>query len=620
MNQRSSGLILSLTVLLGVLFCAAATTGYEPATVDVIVGFNGTPDLETLTSSGGIVIEVYSIIPAVHAHLPQTALTQLKENPKIAYITENSQTHAAGTIRWAVERVGAPQAWSQSTGAGVKVAVLDSGVGPVNDVNVYGGYNFIDNNYDVTDHFGHGTMIAGIIAASTSSPLGVAGVAPDAEIYAVKVLNDQGVGTLSQAIAGIQWAVDNEMQIISMSWSLIDQNNALKHAVDAAYQSGLLLVAAAGNIGEIASGIIGCPANYDSVIAVSATKENNVHLEMSCVGTKIELAAPGENVDSIWINNQVYSGTGTSFSVGYVTGTAALVWGKNPSLTNVQVRDILDKTAVDLDANGRDIFYGFGLVNASAAVSATPRNTEVAFTFSPATVYANTQVLFDASGSFGGVNGFTTYTWNFGDGNSTTTNSSIVTHKFISAENFSVSLTVSNQFGYTNSTQHNLSVIHDAQAPVTSDNYDDQLHTSAFTITLTASDSGSGVFQTFYRINDGTTETLNVDGQPQITSNSLSNKIEYWSIDYAGNEETPHKLVTNIKLDTTPQTTPTPTQTPQPTTLPTNSPTPTPTLSPTQTAIGTLPPNEEFPLLLIVGVALLAITMTIFVVFWQRKK
>ncbi len=598
-HQKFNCCILALTVLASFLFYATAVGASENLTVDVIVGFNGTPDSKLLTSYGGEVLEVYSIIPAVHAVLPKNAINQLTENSKVEYITENSQIQAAGTLRWAIENIGATQAWNQSTGEGVKIAVLDSGVGPVNDLKVYGGYNFIDNNQDTRDAFGHGTLIAGIIAVSSSSSLGVAGVAPNAEIYAVKVLNDEGVGTLNQAISGIQWAIDHGMQIISMSWNLFDNSYALKQAVDNAYSKGILLVGAAGNAGEFMTGV-GCPACYDSVIAVSAVTEDNLQLDESCCGEEIELSAPGELTYSIGIDNTTWAGTGTSYSTAYVTGAAALVWAKNPSLTNIQVRNILDTTAIDLQPNDdqyRDIFFGYGLVNASAAVFATPTNFDAAFSWAPSTACVGAQTVFDASASFGGASGFTLYTWNFGDGTTTVnTENPIVKHVFASEGTFTVNLLVSDDFGFQDSISQTVSVTRDSEGPVTHDNYDGSTHTAAFTITLTATDDLSGVAEIYYKINDSPTQTVTANGQPLISSEGV-NKLEYWSEDAAGNQETPHKTINNIILGSGNQQTTSPTST-QPT--------------PTSTSGNTLPLYEQTVFWVIIGIVLAVAVSALF--------
>ena len=357
---------------------------------NVIIGFIGEPDLQLLRDYDVIVLKVYNIIPAVHAIMTQEVIEQLKQDPAIAYITENTQTQVqtlsqtqileeVDGANWAVRQINATSAWVESTGVGVRVAVLDTGISPVDGVKVYGGYNFVEDNGDTVDRYGHGTMLATIIGMKHSSSSGLMGVAPDAQLYAVKVLDDHGVGNLDQAVLGVQWAVENDMQIISISWCINDKNNALKQALATAYSRGILIVAAAGNVGEIQAGV-GCPADYNSTIAVSAIKENTRQLEQACSGEEIELTAPGGDIYAVGLDNKIHSGSGTSFAAAYVTGTAALAWAKNPTLTNIQIRNILCQTATDMqpaDGLNRDIYFGYGLINATAAIKATPNNPNI---------------------------------------------------------------------------------------------------------------------------------------------------------------------------------------------------------------------------------------------------
>ena len=555
--------------------------------LDVIIGFADEPNTQLITQYGGKVIDVYSIIPAIHAFLPTSAVEPLSSNPEVSYIQTNDKLEVSGQILpWGVDRVGAPQVWAQSTGEGVKVAILDTGVGPHDDLTVYGGWNFVSNNDDIRDDEGHGTMMAGIIAAA-SNDIDVVGVAPNAQIYSVKILNNKGSGTVSQAVSGVQWAIDNGMQIISMSWTLNDKNYALRNALQVAYSRGILLVAASGNDGTS----VESPAFYTEVIAVSAIDQNNVLSSFSCVGPKNELTAPGEMIYSTYLNNGLGVGNGTSMAAAFVSGAAALIWAKNPSLTNIQVRHVLDDTAVDLYTSGRDIYYGFGLVNASAAVFATPSDFNVDFSWAPPTPYAGLSLAFDGSASFGQVNGFTTYMWAFGDGTTATFDSPAAMHTYASSGVYSVNLTVSDAFGFgfKNSSVKTVTVCLDNIVPVTVNNYDGLVHPQSFTITLTASDIGSGVAETYYRINGGPVRTVRADGQPFITLEGV-NTLEYWSVDYVGNEELPHKTLTDIKLNKTnpPDSTPTPSP---PTPSPPPSPTPTTTLTPTPTATPTPSPT-----------------------------
>lgn len=368
---------ISIIVIFFVLFTALPGSAIlsakaESTKVDIIIGFTSKPDIELVKKNGGEVENTYTIINAVHALMPQTTVGALESNGEIAYIHENGKVQAlTQTIPWGILRVNATVAWPLSRGTGVKVAVLDTGIGPHPDLVVYGGYNFVSNNGNYGDDFGHGTHVAGTIAALDNT-IGVVGVAPEAKIYAVKMLNSAGSGTIDQAVSAIQWSVTNGMKILSMSWGTTTDFQALHDAVNAAYASGLLLIAAAGNTGNSAGtgDSVNYPAKYDTVIAVAALDQNNVRASFSSTGPKVEISAPGVNVNSTYLNNGYTTMMGTSMATPHVSGVAALVWARNPSLTNAQVRQILQNTAIDLWTPGRDNRTGYGLVNAYAAVSA----------------------------------------------------------------------------------------------------------------------------------------------------------------------------------------------------------------------------------------------------------
>lgn len=176
----------------------------------------------------------------------------------------------------------------------------------------------------------------------------------------------------------------------------------------------------------------------------------------------------------------------------------------------------------------------------------------VNFTYSPSTVYAKGRVNFNASASFGLYSDIANYTWKFGDGNTTTSNAPTIVHTYELPSNYNVTLTATDEFGFRNSTTTTLTVYEDGVHPTTSDDYDGLWHNSGFTITLTATDNESGVAETYYRINGGTVRAISTDGQPCITTEDANNRVEYWSVDNADNEELPHKILTGIKLDKTP--------------------------------------------------------------------
>ena len=174
-----------------------------------------------------------------------------------------------------------------------------------------------------------------------------------------------------------------------------------------------------------------------------------------------------------------------------------------------------------------------------------------AFSFSPSTPYVYDTVSFDASSS-SSVNGaVASYNWNFGDGSTTVSASSGVTHRYTSSGTIVVQLSVTDSSGLTDSTEKSLTVLQDNRSPTTTHNYDFSWHVSDFTIDLHAEDDESGVAATYYRINAGTIRTLSANGQPHITTEGAANTLEYWSIDAAGNEELPHKMLNLVKLDKT---------------------------------------------------------------------
>jgi hypothetical protein len=259
--------------------------------------------------------------------------------------------------------------------------------------------------------YGHGTHVAGTACAEDNDngdpdgPYGVVGVAPACALYALRVLDDGGYGYASDLIAAMQWAVDEGIQVanLSLGWDL-DPGDTVKTAFDNAETAGLVIVAAACNNGNRpGKGDNVCyPALYDSVIAVAATDVNDRRASFSSTGAQVELAAPGVSVFSTWNDETGYLdpqpvcrieegiqacykyGSGTSMASPHVAGTAALILSANPDWTNDQVRTQLRDTADDLGDAGRDLLYGYGLVDADEA-AAGPANEPPAVTItSPA--------------------------------------------------------------------------------------------------------------------------------------------------------------------------------------------------------------------------------------------
>lgn len=356
----------------------------------VIVMFHQKPgDHEAAIIHGakGIIKRTFDLIPAMAVTLPEEELERLKNDSAVAFIEEDAVFTAveplAGieyTNSWGVSHILSYVAHqSGNRGTGVKVAVLDTGIDynhPDLAGNYKGGTDIVFRDADPFDDstYSHGTHIAGIIAGRENG-LGVIGVAPEAEIYAVKVLDGGGAGLLSWIIAGIQWAVNNGMDIINLSLEGRDFLS-LHNACDAAYNAGVLLVAAAGNW----STAVSYPAAYQSVIAVTATDASDMPA-FFVDAPEVEMAAPGVDILSACSMTKpacaVAGGyrllTGTSQATAHVSGTAALFFNSVDDLNvdgvidNLDVREALQTTARDLGPAGRDTVFGFGLVNAAAA-------------------------------------------------------------------------------------------------------------------------------------------------------------------------------------------------------------------------------------------------------------
>jgi subtilisin family serine protease len=359
-----------------VLSALATAAGNQPEKVRVFLEFKGQPDVGVVHAAGGKVLHSYSLLENVLAvEVPATALNGLLNNPNVVDVEYDAEVQALGKpapaqpaqqLPWGVDKIDAEL--SNHTGLGVTVCVVDTGIDkdhPDLQANIVGGKNFVAKGLTVDpakwdDDNGHGTHVAGTVAA-VDNTVGVVGVAPSASLLAAKVLNRQGSGYLSDVMAGVDYCVQNGAKVVSMSLGSNSDVQALHDAVDAAYASGVLLVAAAGND---YGGPVSYPAAYDSVIAVSATDSNNNLASFSNVGPEVELAAPGVSILSTYKDGGYATLSGTSMATPHVSGVAALAVQANPLMTNAEIRALLQSTADDLGAVGKDNLFGYGLVDA----------------------------------------------------------------------------------------------------------------------------------------------------------------------------------------------------------------------------------------------------------------
>ena len=302
------------------------------------------------------------------------------------------------------------------------------------------------------DDNGHGTHVAGTVAAIENGT-GVVGVAPEASIYALKILGANGSGSYSDVIAALQWCVDNGIQVTNNSYgSSGDPGTLTKAAFDNSYAAGVLHVAAAGNSGNSrgTGDKVIYPARWASVIAVAATDSSDRRASFSSTGPDVELAAPGVAINSTKLGGGYVLMSGTSMASPHVAGVAALVIASGIANTNDEVRQQLTATADDLGAAGRDTWYGFGLVNAAMAAPPAPGNRAPVANAGPdQTVSTGSAVQLDGTGSYDPDSDPITYSWAFvsrpAGSNASLSNESTATPLFVADVDgdYNVKLTVS---------------------------------------------------------------------------------------------------------------------------------------------------------------------------------
>lgn len=269
-------------------------------------------------------------------------------------LTDESQEGDSGEAaqqdrEWNLRAINADGTVSEESSgeAQVKVAVLDSGVDFVEGIELAGWENFVEDEEEISlifqDLTGHGTGIASIIGGNKEGD--IQGVNPNAQMYSVKVLDEENCAPLSRIIQGIYWCIENEMNIINMSFGTTSYSRAFEQAVEDAYGAGILMVASAGND----AGNVEYPAAFDEVMAVAATAPDGQISEFSNTGEELDIAAPGEKIRvSGFFNGHVVT-HGTSIAVPHVTGVASLLWEKDLTKSNEFIRQLLDYSAKEIE-------------------------------------------------------------------------------------------------------------------------------------------------------------------------------------------------------------------------------------------------------------------------------
>jgi serine protease len=345
--------------------------------------------------------------------------TRLEAHPRVELVEPNaiaridfSPNDTYYSYQWHMPQIQMEQAWEVASGSRAVVAILDTGVAYED----YGGFaqapdlactsfkapkDFINNDYHANDDNGHGTHVAGTVTQCTNNSLGVAGVAFDAAVMPVKVLDSSGSGSHANIADGIVWATNNRADVINMSLGG-PHSSTLETAVNYALSNGVVVVAAAGNGGAdtIGDPVLDCPACYPGVIAVGATDYNMDRAYYSNYGTgrgghTLDLVAPGGDITADLNGDTYVDGVlqetfedtcdgieppvdltsfvycflqGTSMATPHVAGAAAVLLSADPGITRQQVANCLTSTATDRGAAGYDLEYGYGLIQVRDAL------------------------------------------------------------------------------------------------------------------------------------------------------------------------------------------------------------------------------------------------------------
>jgi len=388
MNSKNKSLVLAAAILaaLGVSASAAAApkdgyargrvivearAGLSDADVDKIAKEHG-GKRRKLGQSRLYVIDL-------PPNASETAVVaQLSHRPELKFAELDRIVKSTATVNdpyqgneWHLAKVNAAGAWDTTSGSGVTIAILDSGINvahPDLKDRLVPGYNFYSNNTDVSDVCGHGTAVAGVAAASSNNALGVAGVAGAARIMPLRVAYSDSTGCYayySTIADALTYAADNGARVANVSYGGVAGSVTVQSAARYMKSKGGLVFVSAGN-NNIDENI----TTDGSMVAVSATDSADNKASFSSWGNFVSLSAPGTG---IWTTNNAgsYSSwNGTSFSSPLSAGVAALVMAARPDLDAAQAEAMLYSTAVDLGSAGRDPVFGYGRVNAAAAVSA----------------------------------------------------------------------------------------------------------------------------------------------------------------------------------------------------------------------------------------------------------
>jgi len=384
MESRAFVLVL---ILLSLLSTSAMTVNAASNKATIIVRFKEKIDPDAIAAVNGRVLKTYRAIPAVAAQLDAGSIEILKRNPNVAYVETDKERRIQGQLDevlarpgsvqppqilpWGVDRIDAEKVWRRNEGEGVNVAIIDTGVDPDHPdlmANIEGKYSAIPPSiYTVDDRYGHGTHVAGTIAA-ISNEIGVVGVGPKIDLWIIKA-SAGGILLLKDLLESYDFVINtwfdddpnNNIQVVSMSYGG-GYSAPEAEMLQKAWDTGIILVAAAGN----ERGAVIYPAALPFVIAVSAMNVDDQITDWSNRGPEIDLAAPGSGITSTYLRGGYATWSGTSMATPHVSASAALAIASHPRMTSQEIVQLLFDKAEDLGDSGFDYLFGHGLVDAQA--------------------------------------------------------------------------------------------------------------------------------------------------------------------------------------------------------------------------------------------------------------
>jgi len=305
--------------------------------------------------------------------LERAAARGLAVHPHVRFAEVDELVPIAATVNdpkfgneWHLPKISAPAAWDTSTGTGVTIAILDTGVdGTHPDLigQMVPGWNFYDNTSNTSDVHGHGTAVAGAAAARSNNAVGIASVAGGARIMPIRISDPNAYAYWSTVAQGLNWAANNGARVANISFVGVSSSSTVQSAASYFRSKGGVVVVCAGNTGASVS-----TAPSGVMLVVAATNESDQRSSFSTFGNFVDLSAPGSNILTTGRGGVYQIWNGTSFASPIVAATAALVIARRPDFTADQIDATLLLSATDLGAAGTDIYFGAGRVNAAAAL------------------------------------------------------------------------------------------------------------------------------------------------------------------------------------------------------------------------------------------------------------